>query len=88
MCVQLENDKFDVLFHSPLKRAAKTATIIWGSRPGKAVILPTLREIDLYSFQVAFSSHHTSPFRACCSEHQRVVSMHTTNRQHVIFRAC
>ena len=50
--VQLENDKFDTLFHSPLKRAAKTASIIWGDRQGKIVVMPSLREIDLYSFQV------------------------------------
>jgi len=51
-CVQLENDSFDTLFHSPLKRAATTANIIWGDREGDVVVMPSLREIDLYSFQV------------------------------------
>ncbi len=50
--MQLENDRFDALFHSPLKRAAKTASIIWGDRKGSVTVMPSLREIDLYSFQV------------------------------------
>ena len=52
--MQLKNDNFDTMFFSPLKRAAKTGKIIWGSRPGETVEMPSLREIDLYSFQVAF----------------------------------
>uniref|UniRef100_A0A061QWF0 Putative phosphoglycerate mutase n=1 Tax=Tetraselmis sp. GSL018 TaxID=582737 RepID=A0A061QWF0_9CHLO len=47
----LENDNFDVLFHSPLERASRTAEIVWGDREGPVVVLPSLREIDLYSFQ-------------------------------------
>ncbi|BDA42581.1 probable phosphoglycerate mutase GpmB at N-terminal half [Coccomyxa sp. Obi] len=47
----LKDDKFDALFHSPLARADQTAQIIWGSREGPITVLPSLREIDLYSFQ-------------------------------------
>ncbi|KAG7671325.1 hypothetical protein Ndes2526B_g02182 [Nannochloris sp. 'desiccata'] len=47
----LKNWKFDTLFASPLKRAAKTAQVVWGPRQGHAVVLPSLREVDLYSFQ-------------------------------------
>jgi len=43
---------FGRLFHSPLSRAARTAEIIWGSRSGPVSVLPSLREVDLYSFQV------------------------------------
>lgn len=56
LCVQLKDDKFDMLFHSPLKRADQTAQIIWGNRQGAVTVLPSLREVDLYSFQVAQSS--------------------------------
>ena len=49
----VKDDKFDMLFHSPLKRADQTAQIIWGSRQGSATVLPSLREVDLYSFQVS-----------------------------------
>lgn len=47
----LESWKFDALFASPLKRAARTAQVVWGARQGPAVVLPSLREVDLYSFQ-------------------------------------
>ena len=50
--MQLKNDNFDVMFYSPLKRAAKTGKIIWDQRKGKVLEMPGLREIDLYSFQV------------------------------------
>jgi len=50
--MQLIDDKFDMLIHSPLARAAQTAEIVWGDRTGPIHILPSLREIDLYSFQV------------------------------------
>lgn len=50
--VQLLEDNFDLLVHSPLARAAQTAEIVWGDRKGKIDVLPCLREIDLYSFQV------------------------------------
>ncbi len=50
--MQLKDDRFDMLFHSPLKRADQTAQIIWGSRQGDVSVLPSLREVDLYSFQV------------------------------------
>ncbi len=50
--LQLEGWNFTHLFHSPLKRAAQTADIVWGGRPGASSQLASLREIDLYSFQV------------------------------------
>ena len=50
--LQLLEDNFDLLVHSPLARAAQTAEIVWGDRKGKIDVLPCLREIDLYSFQV------------------------------------
>ena len=49
--VQLEEEKFDKLFHSPLQRAADTAAYIWPSKHAPVSVLPSLREIDLYSFQ-------------------------------------
>ena len=52
--LQLAEDKFDMLVHSPLARAKETAEIIWGDRKGQVHVLPSLREIDLYSFQVSF----------------------------------
>lgn len=47
----LADDHFDMLVHSPLARAVQTAEIVWGKRKGPVHILPSLREIDLYSFQ-------------------------------------
>lgn len=52
--MQLLEDNFDLLVHSPLARAAQTAEIVWGDRKGKIDVLPCLREIDLYSFQVCW----------------------------------
>eukprot|EP00271_Cylindrocystis_brebissonii_P015575 TRINITY_DN38507_c0_g1_i1.p1 TRINITY_DN38507_c0_g1~~TRINITY_DN38507_c0_g1_i1.p1 ORF type:complete len:603 (+),score=73.93 TRINITY_DN38507_c0_g1_i1:124-1932(+) len=49
--LMLSADKFDVCFHSPLQRSARTAEIIWGARDAPMVPLHDLREIDLYSFQ-------------------------------------
>lgn len=57
---QLEGKAFDALFYSPLKRAAATAQVVWGERPGPQYPDPVLREVDLYSFQVgglAWSPH-------------------------------
>ena len=51
---QLEGWDFTRLFYSPLKRAAQTADIVWGGRPGATSQLACLREIDLYSFQVGW----------------------------------
>ena len=51
--VQLRSERFDKLFQSPLRRSFDTATIIWGNRNGKVTTLPSLREIDLYNFQVS-----------------------------------
>jgi len=49
----LMNVKYDALHHSPLKRAAETAQIVWGDgRDGSPVhVHASLREIDLYTFQ-------------------------------------
>lgn len=47
----LDGTDFDALFASPLKRAARTAEIVWGGRTGPVTVLPSLREVDLYSFQ-------------------------------------
>lgn len=47
----LQDWTFDVMFASPLKRAAKTSHIVWGPRQGTVIVLPSLREVDLYSFQ-------------------------------------
>lgn len=50
--LQLRNDDFDKLFHSPLKRAAETAAIVWADKQGPVAVQPSLREVDLYHFQV------------------------------------
>jgi len=47
----LADTPFDALFASPLDRATQTAAAVWGPRPGEAVTLPSLREVDLYSLQ-------------------------------------
>lgn len=39
------------MFVSPLKRAAETGEIVWGGRRAPRLTLPSLREIDLYTFQ-------------------------------------
>lgn len=50
--LQLKDEKFDALFVSPLKRARQTAEIVTEGLGLKPRVLPSLREIDLYSFQV------------------------------------
>ena len=50
--LQLRSSKFDALIHSPLARAAETAKIVWGPREGPVTVVPSLREIDLYTFEV------------------------------------
>jgi broad specificity phosphatase PhoE len=52
--LQLKEDvqKFDTLYVSPLTRATQTADIITTGMGLRSVTLPSLREIDLYSFQV------------------------------------
>jgi probable phosphoglycerate mutase len=50
--LQLKDDNFDVLFVSPLTRAKQTADIVAAGRDLPTTMLPSLREIDLYSFQV------------------------------------
>ncbi len=49
----LKDEHFDVMYYSPLERARHTAEIVWGSRNGPTVALPSLREVDLYTFQVS-----------------------------------
>ena len=49
--MQLADESFDKLFHSPLQRAAQTAEIVWGDTQSPVSVLPGLREVDLYSFQ-------------------------------------
>lgn len=49
--MQLNNERFDKLFTSPLARASETADIIWQDTVGPRAVLPSLREVDLYSFQ-------------------------------------
>ena len=51
--MQLAGEEFDALYSSPLRRSAETAEIIWGGRGGAVAVLPSLREVDLYSFQVS-----------------------------------
>lgn len=65
--LQLLDDNFDMLVHSPLARAKETAEIIWGNRKGKVHVLPSLREVDLYSFQVGHLAalHNVNPNRTC-----------------------
>lgn len=48
---QLQNRTFDALFVSPLRRARQTAATVWSPRSGEPIVLPSLREVDLYSFQ-------------------------------------
>lgn len=64
MCVQLEEEVFDKLFHSPLKRASETASIVWGGTVGPTAVLPSLREIDLYSFQGLLKAEGKARFGA------------------------
>ena len=52
----MEGSEFDALFASPLRRAALTAKIVWGERDAPAITLPSLREIDLYTFQGLYKS--------------------------------
>lgn len=69
----LKEWQFQAMFHSPLKRAAQTATIIWkqnssssssdtkgievpSNKKPKVKVLPSLREIDLYSLQGCLKS--------------------------------
>lgn len=51
---QLSEEAFDAFFCSPLQRAQQTAAVAWGARaplPGGPVLLPALREVDLYGLQ-------------------------------------
>lgn len=83
MRAQLKDDNFDVLFHSPLQRADQTAQIIWGSRKGPVAILPSLREIDLYSFQVGL-------LQCCCFSTLPLLPEadcgHIRHAMHIFFR--
>jgi hypothetical protein len=64
---QLDGNVFGRLFHSPLSRAARTAEIIWGSRSGPVSVLPSLREVDLYSFQVPPTARAQRAAPLCCT---------------------
>jgi hypothetical protein len=48
----LQDEQYDALYYSSLERASHTAKIVWGSRSGPTVAMPSLREVDLYTFQV------------------------------------
>jgi hypothetical protein len=56
--------KFDTLYVSPLTRATQTADIITTGMGLRSVMLPSLREIDLYSFQVMPCSSSSQPVAA------------------------
>jgi len=63
---QLAAVGFSKLYRSPLKRASRTAEIVWGERTGPVEDLPSLREVDLYSLQglikvCAFPFHLHAP---------------------------
>ena len=60
----LEGESFDVGFRSPLKRASRTAEVIWGAREPPLVDSWVLREIDLYSFQGLLKQKGKSKFGA------------------------
>ena len=60
----LEGESFDVGFRSPLKRASRTAEVIWGAREPPLVDSWVLREIDLYSFQGLLKQEGKSKFGA------------------------
>ena len=50
--VMLQAFEYDALHHSPLKRAAETAEIVWGAdRDAPVHVHASLREIDLYTMQ-------------------------------------
>ena len=53
LMLQLASERFDLLFQSPLRRSSDTAKIIWAQRKGAVKTLPSLREVDLYSFQAS-----------------------------------
>ncbi len=67
-------EAFDKLYHSPLQRAAETATIVWGDRTGPISILPSLREIDLYSFQGLLKHEGKARFGGAFESWQRRAS--------------
>ncbi|CAI5503638.1 unnamed protein product [Closterium sp. Naga37s-1] len=58
----LAADSFDVCFHSPLQRSARTAEVIWAARTAPMIPLHDLREIDLYSFQGLFKEEGKARF--------------------------
>jgi Histidine phosphatase superfamily (branch 1) len=80
---QLAGEKFNTLFHSPLERARRTAEIIWSDRHDNISVLPSLREIDLYSFQVGppiHASFHPYP----CIQFSVRLSVHASVSQRSI----
>ncbi|GJP62938.1 hypothetical protein CLOP_g20001 [Closterium sp. NIES-67] len=58
----LAADSFDLCFHSPLQRSARTAEVIWAARTAPMIPLHDLREIDLYSFQGLFKEEGKARF--------------------------
>ena len=59
----LQRERFDSCLRSPLRRASKTAEIIWGTREFDLVNDDyELREIDLYSFQGLFKAEGKERF--------------------------
>ena len=65
---QLSAERFDKLFQSPLRRSSDTAKIIWGPRSGPVTTLPSLREIDLYSFQASLCALWHNAQSSCAHE--------------------
>lgn len=49
--MQIKDESFDVLAHSPLSRAAETARVVWAERPGPVHALWALREVDLHGWE-------------------------------------
>jgi len=47
----LADEQFTELWCSPLQRARQTAAAAWAPRAGEPLILPALREVDLYSLE-------------------------------------
>ena len=48
---QLRDEAFDRMHRSPLARSSLTGEIVWDNRTQPIVDNPSLREVDLYSFQ-------------------------------------
>ncbi|KAL6771387.1 CA1P1 [Auxenochlorella protothecoides x Auxenochlorella symbiontica] len=53
---RLRDTHFHAMVHSPLRRAADTAAIVWGERAGPKHALHDLRELDLHSWEGALKT--------------------------------